>query len=91
MVSRIKHNRAITSNSLPARRNPKDPDFRRLYYVRYADDFVLGFIGPKSEAVGIRDEIMEFLAKELELSCNKDKSKLQHSSEPFTFLGARVK
>ena len=30
--------------------DPHDPDYRRLRYVRYADDFVLGFIGPKAEA-----------------------------------------
>ena len=91
MVYRVKHNAAINSNSLPPRRDPHDPDFRRLYYVRYVDDFIIGFIGPKSEAMVIRDEVMEFLAKELELSCNPEKSKLQHSSEPFTFLGARVR
>lgn len=31
-----------------------DPDYRRLKYVRYADDFLLGFIGPKSEAEEIK-------------------------------------
>jgi len=36
---------------------PIDPDYRRLRYVRYADDFLLGFIGPKSEAVSIRDQL----------------------------------
>src|SRR5512135_3697777 len=31
-----------------------DPHYRRLKYVRYADDFLLGFVGPKSEAKTIR-------------------------------------
>jgi hypothetical protein len=31
-----------------------DPNYRRLRYCRYADDFILGFIGPKSEAETIR-------------------------------------
>jgi hypothetical protein len=32
------------------RGDPFDPDYRRLHYVRYADDWLLGFIGPRSEA-----------------------------------------
>ncbi len=32
---------------------PSDPDYRRLRYVRYADDFLLGFVGPASEAKDI--------------------------------------
>ena len=34
--------------------DPYDPEYRRLRYVRYADDFVLGFIGPKAEAGQIK-------------------------------------
>ena len=33
-----------------------DPDYRRLKYVRYADDFLLGFVGPKREAEAIKDQ-----------------------------------
>ena len=35
-------------------RDPNDPDFRRLWYVRYADDFLLGFSGPREEAEQIK-------------------------------------
>jgi len=31
-----------------------DPDYRRLRYLRYADDFLLGFAGPRSEAEEIK-------------------------------------
>ena len=34
--------------SLPSR-DPLDPGYRRLRYVRYADDILLGFAGPKAE------------------------------------------
>ncbi|MDQ6662490.1 MAG: hypothetical protein M3Z24_16190 [Chloroflexota bacterium] len=27
--------------------NPNDPEYRRLKYVRYADDWLVGFVGPK--------------------------------------------
>src|SRR6266487_4252214 len=36
--------------------DPDDPDFRRLKYVRYADDFLLGFVGPRSEAEEIKQK-----------------------------------
>ena len=41
---------------LPSR-DPYDPGYRRLRYVRYADDFVLGFIGPKVEAQQVRESL----------------------------------
>jgi hypothetical protein len=49
---------------LPAR-DPADPGFRRLRYCRYADDFLLGFIGPKIEAEEIKQAIGAFLREEL--------------------------
>ncbi len=39
--------------SLPAN-DTHDPDYRRLRYIRYADDFLLGFTGPKVQVHHIR-------------------------------------
>ena len=39
--------------SLPSG-DPRDPGYRRLRYVRYADDHLLGFTGPKAEAEEIK-------------------------------------
>ena len=47
--------------------DPSDPEYRRLRYVRYADDFVLGFIGPKAEAKEIRESLETFLRDSLAL------------------------
>jgi hypothetical protein len=47
--------------------DPDDPDYRRLNYVRYAGNFVLGFAGTKSEAEEIRTKILEFLKVRLKL------------------------
>ena len=38
-----------------------DPEYRRLRYIRYADDFLLGFAGPRNEAEDIKTRIGEFL------------------------------
>ncbi len=41
------------AQSIPSR-DPNDPNFRRLWYTRYADDFLLGLVGSKSEALDIK-------------------------------------
>src|SRR5207244_12299723 len=41
--------------------NPHDPGYRRLRYIRYADDFLLGFIGPLTEAEELKERITAFL------------------------------
>ena len=37
-----------------------DSNFRRLWYVRYADDTLLGFIGTKQEAETIKEHLENF-------------------------------
>lgn len=65
-----------------------DPFFRRLKYVRYADDFLLGFIGNKKEARWILQNIEEFLGSQLKFQTNESKSKITHAkSETANFLG----
>jgi group II intron reverse transcriptase/maturase len=68
-----------------------DPDYRRLKYVRYADDFLLGFIGPKSEAEEIKRALREFLRDELKLELSEEKTLITHArSEAARFLGYEV-
>jgi group II intron reverse transcriptase/maturase len=71
--------------------NPQDPQYRRLRYVRYADDFLLGFIGPKEEAEAIKDELAEFLAQTLKLELSAPKTLITHArTEAAKFLGYEV-
>ena len=72
---------------LPSR-DPLDPDYRRLRYVRYADDFVLGFIGPKAEAEQIKESLETFLRDNLKLELSKEKTLITHAvSQAAKFLG----
>jgi hypothetical protein len=57
----------------------EDPDFRRLKYVRYADDFLLGYSGTREEAEHIKDEIGEFLRKEIKLEMSDTKTLITHA------------
>lgn len=68
--------------------DPNDPEFRRLRYCRYADDFCLSFIGPKSEAEEIKGRLETFLREELKLELSKAKTLITHAkSEAARFLG----
>lgn len=71
--------------------DPNDPNFRRLWYVRYADDFLLGLAGPKDEAVEIKDKIAEFLRNDLKLELNHEKTLITHARDQSAkFLGYEV-
>jgi len=71
---------------------PCDPDYRRLRYVRYADDFLLGFVGPKNEAEEIRRRLGEFLEQRLKLTLSAEKTLITHASDgKARFLGHEIK
>jgi len=72
--------------------DPLDEGYRRLRYVRYADDFLLGFVGPANEARDIRDRLGEFLGRELRLTLSVEKTLITHAAdECANFLGYEVK
>jgi group II intron reverse transcriptase/maturase len=70
--------------------DPNDQGFRRLYYVRYADDFLIGIIGSKSEAGNVKETLTTFLRNELNLRLSEEKTLITHSSKPARFLGYDV-
>src|SRR5467141_2115961 len=68
--------------------DPMDPGYRRLKYIRYADDHMLGFIGPKAEAEQIKARLARFLRETLGLELNQDKTLITHArTQPARFLG----
>ncbi len=98
-IGRLKHQegtrREITKlkrqrRNLPAR-DPFDADYRRLRYVRYADDFLLGFAGPKAEAEEIRDCLKQFLRDTLKLELSQEKTLITHArTSAARFLGYEI-
>ena len=79
-----------TAQKLPSSMTD-DPDYRRLNYVRYADDFLLGFIGPKTEAEAIKQQLRAFLREQLKLELSEEKTLITHArSEAARFLGYAI-
>lgn len=67
-----------------------DEDFRRMRYVRYADDFLIGVIGSKEECVKIKADIKDFLYKRLKLELSDEKTLITHGHDHAKFLGFEV-
>jgi len=90
-VRRERHEQRIRELSaiqkrLPAS-DPLDPTYRRLLYVRYADDYLIGLIGNKHEAATLFTEVKTFLNNTLKLEISEEKSGTHHAKEGTAFLG----
>jgi|RhiMetdeSRZDD1v2_1073273.scaffolds.fasta_scaffold183259_1 group II intron reverse transcriptase/maturase len=67
--------------------DPLDPGYRRLFYARYADDYLIGIIGSKQEAETLFREVTTFLNTHLKLEISEEKSGIHHAKEGTAFLG----
>lgn len=56
-------------------------------YIRYADDFVIGVLGPRPMAIEIRDKVKDFLKNELNVELSLEKTKVTHITKGIEFLG----
>ncbi|MFI7154823.1 reverse transcriptase domain-containing protein [Nonomuraea sp. NPDC050022] len=75
---------------LPSR-DMNDPGYRRLRYIRYADDILLGFAGPRHEAEQIKRRLAEFMREELKLDLSEDKTLITHArTQRARFLGYEI-
>jgi group II intron reverse transcriptase/maturase len=71
-------------------KDPFDPNYKRLRYVRYADDFILGVIGSKEEAREVLKAVEEFLSNALKLRVSAEKSGIRKATKGVQFLGYEV-
>ena len=67
-----------------------DPDYRRMKYVRYADDFLIGIIGSKQDCDKIKEDLKEYLTDNLMLELSDDKTLITNAQKPARFLGFDV-
>ena len=64
--------------------------YRRLKYIRYADDFILGVIGSKEDALRIKEDIKSFLSESLALELSEEKTLITHTGKSAKFLGYEI-
>jgi len=71
--------------------DPTDANFRRLKYVRYADDWLIGYVGTKEEAEEIKYHMKAYLQKELKLKLSEEKTLITHAKTAHArFLGYHI-
>jgi len=69
-----------------------DLSYTRVKFLRYADDVIIGVIGPKSLAEQVREELATFLRDDLNLELNPQKTVITHlATEHAHFLGYAFK
>lgn len=72
-------------------KDPDDPNYRRLHYTRFADDFLLGYIGTMAEAAQVKQQISDFL-EGLGLTLSPEKTLITHArSQTARFLGYEIR
>lgn len=67
-----------------------DGSYRRLKYIRYADDFILGIIGSKEDVLRIKEDIKSFLSESLALELSEEKTLITHTGKSAKFLGYEI-
>lgn len=60
---------------------------KKIKFIRYADDWVVGVWGSKTDCVKLKSTIGDFLSTKLKLTLSEEKTLITHSSEKIRFLG----
>lgn len=72
-------------------KDPMDSNFKRLQYVRYCDDFIIGIIGSKEDARKVKEEIGQFIQNRLHLELSNEKTLITKSTNKARFLGYDIR
>lgn len=70
--------------------DPMDTEYKRVVYVRYADDFLIGVIGSKEDAKQVKTDVGEFIKEQLHLEMSPEKTLITHGNDFARFLGYLV-
>lgn len=67
-----------------------DDGYKRLVYVRYADDFLIGVIGSKVDAKQVKADVGQFIRQQLHLELSQEKTLITHGSDFAQFLSFQI-
>lgn len=89
-VKIVEHDKMVRGLKLPSL-DPMDTSFKRLCYTRYADDWVIGIIGSKEDAINLKNKAQTYFNEELKLELSSEKTLITHGKDGFKFLGFFIK
>jgi hypothetical protein len=64
---------------------------KKIKYIRYADDFLIGVNGCHEDCLEIKRKLSEFITQTLKMELSEDKTLITHSNTPARFLGYDVR
>ena len=64
---------------------------KRMRYVRYADDFLIGVCGNKKDCENVKQQLSEFISNTLKMELSDEKTLITHSNTNARFLGYDVR
>ena len=64
---------------------------KKLCYVRYADDFLIGVIGNRQDCEDIKRNLTDFIRTRLKMELSEEKTLITHSNTPARFLGYDIR
>ena len=70
--------------------NDMDEQYKRLKYVRYADDFLIGVIGSKSDCEVIKADLTKYMQEQLKLELSEEKTLITNAQDKAKFLGYEI-
>jgi group II intron reverse transcriptase/maturase len=70
---------------------PMDSEYKRLKYVRYADDWLCGVIGSKEDCKKIKEDIKNFLNEKLHLELSEEKTLITNAKDKAHFLSFDIR
>lgn len=71
--------------------DPMDNGYKRLFYVRYADDWLCGVIGSKEDCRKIKEDFKNFLYEKLQLELSEEKTLITNAQKSAKFLSFEIR
>jgi len=74
------------------RKTPRAPKTDKVMkYIRYADDFIIGLKGNKTDCERMKQQFSDFISQKLKMELSEGKTLITHSSQYARFLGYDIR
>jgi group II intron reverse transcriptase/maturase len=64
---------------------------KKIRYIRYADDFIIGIKGSKEDCQNIKQKLSEFISQNIKMELSKEKTLITHSNTYARFLSYDIR